>query len=65
MTAVAAGLAGRHIVVGLSGGVACYKSVELVRELVKAHGGTVAAFSAGADRGSEFVVRLPLGAGAP
>ena len=30
-------------------------------KLVKAHGGTVAAFSAGTDLGSEFVVRLPLG----
>jgi phosphopantothenoylcysteine decarboxylase/phosphopantothenate--cysteine ligase len=33
-------LAGRHIVLGLSGGVACYKAAELVRELVKA-GATV------------------------
>jgi phosphopantothenoylcysteine decarboxylase / phosphopantothenate---cysteine ligase len=33
-------LAGRHIVVGLSGGIACYKAAELVRELVKA-GATV------------------------
>jgi phosphopantothenoylcysteine decarboxylase/phosphopantothenate--cysteine ligase len=31
---------GKHIVLGLSGGVACYKSAELVRELVKA-GATV------------------------
>jgi phosphopantothenoylcysteine decarboxylase/phosphopantothenate--cysteine ligase len=30
----------RHIVLGLSGGIACYKSAELVRELVKA-GATV------------------------
>ncbi|HEX4232836.1 MAG TPA: bifunctional phosphopantothenoylcysteine decarboxylase/phosphopantothenate--cysteine ligase CoaBC [Caldimonas sp.] len=29
-------LAGRHIVVGLSGGIACYKVAELTRELVKA-----------------------------
>jgi len=29
-------LAGRHIVLGLSGGIACYKSAELVRELTKA-----------------------------
>lgn len=28
-------LAGRHIVLGLSGGIACYKSAELVRLLVK------------------------------
>ena len=33
-------LQGRHIVLGLSGGVACYKAAELVRELVKA-GATV------------------------
>jgi phosphopantothenoylcysteine decarboxylase/phosphopantothenate--cysteine ligase len=30
------GLAGRHIVLGLSGGVACYKAAELARELVRA-----------------------------
>lgn len=29
-------LQGRHIVLGLSGGIACYKSAELVRELVRA-----------------------------
>jgi phosphopantothenoylcysteine decarboxylase/phosphopantothenate--cysteine ligase len=29
-------LEGRHIVLGLSGGIACYKSAELTRELVKA-----------------------------
>ena len=33
-------LAGRHIVLGLSGGIACYKSAELCRGLVKA-GATV------------------------
>jgi phosphopantothenoylcysteine decarboxylase/phosphopantothenate--cysteine ligase len=33
-------LAGKHIVLGLSGGVACYKSAEFTRELVKA-GATV------------------------
>lgn len=31
----------------------------LVRRLVTMHGGSVQAFSGGADRGSEFVVRLP------
>ena len=33
-------LTGRHIVLGLSGGIACYKSAEFARELVKA-GATV------------------------
>ena len=33
-------LQGKHIVLGLSGGVACYKSAELARELIKA-GATV------------------------
>ncbi len=32
----------------------------LVRTLVELHGGTIAAISDGPDRGSEFVVRLPL-----
>jgi PAS domain S-box-containing protein len=32
----------------------------LVKTLVELHGGSVEAHSAGADRGSEFVVRLPL-----
>jgi len=32
----AAALQGKHIVLGLSGGVACYKAAELTRELVKA-----------------------------
>ncbi len=34
------GLAGRHIVLGLSGGIACYKAADFTRELVKA-GATV------------------------
>jgi phosphopantothenoylcysteine decarboxylase/phosphopantothenate--cysteine ligase len=34
------GLHGRHLVLGLTGGVACYKAAELTRELVKA-GATV------------------------
>jgi phosphopantothenoylcysteine decarboxylase/phosphopantothenate--cysteine ligase len=33
-------LQGKHIVLGLSGGIACYKSAELVRELQR-HGATV------------------------
>ncbi|MEO7055250.1 MAG: bifunctional phosphopantothenoylcysteine decarboxylase/phosphopantothenate--cysteine ligase CoaBC [Caldimonas sp.] len=40
LDASSADLAGRHIVLGLSGGIACYKAAELVRELVKA-GATV------------------------
>jgi phosphopantothenoylcysteine decarboxylase/phosphopantothenate--cysteine ligase len=39
-TPSAAPLAGRHLVLGLSGGIACYKAAELVRELVQA-GATV------------------------
>jgi signal transduction histidine kinase len=33
--------------------------LSIVRSLVEAHGGTVTAHSAGPDRGSEFIVRLP------
>jgi phosphopantothenoylcysteine synthetase/decarboxylase len=33
-------LAGKHIVLGLSGGIACYKAAELCRALIKA-GATV------------------------
>ena len=33
-------LAGRHIVLGLSGGIACYKAAELCRALIKS-GATV------------------------
>jgi signal transduction histidine kinase len=36
----------------------------LTRRLVELHGGTVEARSAGIDKGSEFIVRLPLAAGA-
>jgi len=36
----------------------------LVRSLVQLHGGSVSAHSEGVGRGSEFVVRLPLAAGA-
>jgi signal transduction histidine kinase len=35
--------------------------LSLVKTLVELHGGTVEAQSPGSDRGSEFVVRLPLG----
>jgi len=37
----------------------------VVRELVKAHGGSVAARSDGLDRGTELVVRLPAAEAAP
>jgi len=37
----------------------------LSKRLVEMHGGTIHATSAGAGRGSEFVVRLPLGSEAP
>ena len=37
----------------------------LVKRLVEMHGGTIEARSQGADRGSEFVVRLPVLAGEP
>jgi len=39
-TPISTDLAGRHIVLGLSGGIACYKGAELVRALLKA-GATV------------------------
>jgi phosphopantothenoylcysteine decarboxylase / phosphopantothenate---cysteine ligase len=38
--ATAGELAGKHVVLGLSGGIACYKAADFVRELVKA-GATV------------------------
>lgn len=37
----------------------------LVKDLVEMHGGTVEAHSAGLDKGSEFIVRLPLVANEP
>lgn len=37
----------------------------LVQRLVEMHGGTIRVFSPGIDKGSEFVVRLPLAGGAP
>jgi len=36
--------------------------LSLVKQLVEMHGGTVTAHSAGQGKGSEFVIRLPLGA---
>ena len=43
-----ADLAGRRIVLGLSGGIACYKSAELARLLVKAGAEVRVAMTAGA-----------------
>ena len=40
-------LAGKHIVLGLSGGIACYKAADFARELVKA-GATVQVVMTGA-----------------
>ena len=39
--------------------------LHVAKELVEAHGGTIAAHSEGVGKGSEFVVHLPLMAGAP
>ena len=38
--AISQDLQGRHLVLGLSGGIACYKSAQLVRDLIR-HGATV------------------------
>lgn len=46
-------------------GVGLGIGLTVVRALVRAHGGTVVAHSAGAGRGSQFVVTLPLAASAP
>jgi len=42
-------LQGRHIVLGLSGGIACYKAAELARALVKAGATVQVVMSAGAE----------------
>jgi len=42
-------LAGRHIVLGLSGGIACYKAADLTRELVKAGATVQVVMTAGAE----------------
>lgn len=43
-------LAGRHLVLGLSGGIACYKSAELLRGLVKAGATVQVVMSAAAEQ---------------
>jgi phosphopantothenoylcysteine decarboxylase/phosphopantothenate--cysteine ligase len=43
-------LAGRHLVLGLSGGVACYKAAELVRALTKAGATVQVVMTAAAER---------------
>ena len=55
--AAGGGLAGRHIVLGLSGGIACYKAADLVRELVKA-GATVQVVMTGA--AEQFITAVTL-----
>jgi phosphopantothenoylcysteine decarboxylase/phosphopantothenate--cysteine ligase len=50
-------LAGRHVVLGLSGGIACYKSAELVRELVKAGATVQVAMTEAAER---FITAVTL-----
>lgn len=42
-------LAGRHLVLGLSGGIACYKAADLTRELVKAGATVQVVMTAGAE----------------
>ena len=43
-------LAGKHIVLGLTGGIACYKSAELCRLLIKAGATVQVVMTAGAER---------------
>ena len=43
-------LSGKHVVLGLSGGIACYKSAELVRALVKAGATVQVVMSAAAEQ---------------
>jgi phosphopantothenoylcysteine decarboxylase/phosphopantothenate--cysteine ligase len=50
-------LAGRHLVLGLSGGIACYKSAELCRALVKA-GATVQVVMT--DAAAQFITPVTL-----
>jgi signal transduction histidine kinase len=46
-------------------GVGLGIGLTVVRALVRAHGGDLVAHSAGAGRGSQFVVTLPLAASSP
>lgn len=50
-------LAGRHLVLGLSGGIACYKSAELLRGLVKAGATVQVVMSEAAER---FITPLTM-----
>jgi phosphopantothenoylcysteine decarboxylase/phosphopantothenate--cysteine ligase len=50
-------LQGKHIVLGLSGGIACYKSAELVRELQR-HGATVQVVMS--DAAAQFITALTM-----
>jgi phosphopantothenoylcysteine decarboxylase / phosphopantothenate---cysteine ligase len=50
-------LAGRHIVIGLTGGIACYKAAELIRELVKAGASVQVVMTEGAER---FITAVTL-----
>jgi phosphopantothenoylcysteine decarboxylase/phosphopantothenate--cysteine ligase len=50
-------LQGRHIVLGLSGGIACYKSAEFVRELVRA-GATVQVVMT--DAAAQFITAVTM-----
>ncbi len=50
-------LQGKHIVLGLSGGIACYKAAELVRELVKA-GATVQVVMT--DAATQFITTVTM-----
>lgn len=53
----AGGLAGRHLVLGLTGGIACYKSAELLRLLVKAGASVQVVMSEAAER---FITPLTM-----
>lgn len=50
-------LAGKHVVLGLSGGIACYKAAELTRSLVKAGATVQVVMTAAAER---FVTAVTL-----